>query len=158
MCWARSGMGDVSWGGLGWWRFGLWRFESRRFGLWRFGLGEVWVAEVWAAERCLGAGGLWGSAGPLHGLANQEVLKWLKQFKAKYLSDKEANAATVTEAVWATLNSGQVVPGYGHAVLRKTDPRYRWPAGRGDSCRRLGLEPCQPRGSARSARGDGLAL
>jgi len=68
--------------------------------------------------------GMNGLAGPLHGLANQEVLKWLKQFKAKYLSDKEANAATVTEAVWATLNSGQVVPGYGHAVLRKTDPRY----------------------------------
>ena len=26
--------------------------------------------------------------------------------------------------VWATLKSGKVVPGYGHAVLRKTDPRY----------------------------------
>ena len=26
--------------------------------------------------------------------------------------------------VWDTLNSGQVIPGYGHAVLRKTDPRY----------------------------------
>lgn len=26
--------------------------------------------------------------------------------------------------LWKTLNSGQVVPGYGHAVLRKTDPRY----------------------------------
>jgi citrate synthase len=23
-----------------------------------------------------------------------------------------------------TLKSGRVVPGYGHAVLRKTDPRY----------------------------------
>ena len=28
------------------------------------------------------------------------------------------------EFVWATLKSGKVVPGYGHAVLRKTDPRY----------------------------------
>jgi citrate synthase len=27
--------------------------------------------------------------------------------------------------VWDTLNSGQVIPGYGHAVLRKTDPRYQ---------------------------------
>jgi citrate synthase len=26
--------------------------------------------------------------------------------------------------VWDTLNSGQVIPGFGHAVLRKTDPRY----------------------------------
>ena len=28
------------------------------------------------------------------------------------------------EYVWGLLKSGQVVPGYGHAVLRKTDPRY----------------------------------
>lgn len=28
------------------------------------------------------------------------------------------------EFIWKTLKSGQVVPGYGHAVLRKTDPRY----------------------------------
>ena len=28
------------------------------------------------------------------------------------------------KALWDTLNSGQVIPGYGHAVLRKTDPRY----------------------------------
>merc|ERR1719250_11295 len=28
------------------------------------------------------------------------------------------------EFIWDTLASGQVVPGYGHAVLRKTDPRY----------------------------------
>ena len=26
--------------------------------------------------------------------------------------------------MWDTLNSGRVIPGYGHAVLRKTDPRY----------------------------------
>ena len=35
------------------------------------------------------------------------------------LSDK-----AITEYLWSTLKSGQVVPGYGHAVLRKTDPRY----------------------------------
>jgi len=28
------------------------------------------------------------------------------------------------DALWDTLKSGQVIPGYGHAVLRKTDPRY----------------------------------
>ena len=27
--------------------------------------------------------------------------------------------------VWDTLNGGQVIPGFGHAVLRKTDPRYQ---------------------------------
>jgi citrate synthase len=26
--------------------------------------------------------------------------------------------------VWETLQSGQVIPGYGHGVLRVTDPRY----------------------------------
>ena len=30
----------------------------------------------------------------------------------------------IKEYLWSTLKSGQVVPGYGHAVLRKTDPRY----------------------------------
>lgn len=32
--------------------------------------------------------------------------------------------ANITKYLWDTLNSGRVVPGYGHAVLRKTDPRY----------------------------------
>ena len=31
---------------------------------------------------------------------------------------------SITEFAWETLNNGQVIPGYGHAVLRKTDPRY----------------------------------
>ena len=64
-----------------------------------------------------------GLAGPLHGLANQEVLRWIQD-----LSDKMGgNIPTEEEMqqfVWDTLNSGQVIPGYGHAVLRKTDPRY----------------------------------
>jgi len=30
----------------------------------------------------------------------------------------------VEEFCKKTLNSGQVIPGFGHAVLRKTDPRY----------------------------------
>ena len=30
----------------------------------------------------------------------------------------------VTDYLWSTLNSGRVVPGYGHAVLRKPDPRF----------------------------------
>jgi len=71
------------------------------------------------------AGGLNALAGPLHGLANQEVLKWIQELSAKFESEgKEVNAETITEFAWDTLNAGKVIPGYGHAVLRKTDPRY----------------------------------
>lgn len=68
------------------------------------------------------AAALNGLAGPLHGLANQEVLVWLTKMQAKIGED--ASDEAVKEYVWSTLKSGQVVPGYGHAVLRKTDPRY----------------------------------
>ncbi|AFH50375.1 Citrate synthase [Ignavibacterium album JCM 16511] len=64
-----------------------------------------------------------GLAGPLHGLANQEVLKWIQEIYEK----KGGNVPTEEEMkqfVWDTLKSGQVIPGFGHAVLRKTDPRY----------------------------------
>lgn len=65
-----------------------------------------------------------GLAGPLHGLANQEVLRWLKNFSAE-LSDAEmSDPVKLAEMCHSTLNSGKVIPGYGHAVLRKTDPRY----------------------------------
>lgn len=37
---------------------------------------------------------------------------------------ENASDEAVREYVWSTLKGGQVVPGYGHAVLRKTDPRY----------------------------------
>ncbi|KAF8638699.1 hypothetical protein AX17_001994 [Amanita inopinata Kibby_2008] len=63
-----------------------------------------------------------GLAGPLHGLANQEVLIWLRRMQSK-LGDEPSDEA-VKEYIWSTLKAGQVVPGYGHAVLRKTDPRY----------------------------------
>ncbi|KAG7399008.1 hypothetical protein PHYBOEH_009899 [Phytophthora boehmeriae] len=69
--------------------------------------------------------GLNALAGPLHGLANQEVLGWIldlqEEFRSKGL---EVNKDTITQFAWDTLNSGKVIPGYGHAVLRKTDPRY----------------------------------
>lgn len=67
--------------------------------------------------------GLNGLAGPLHGLANQEVLAWIKDFQKK-LGAVEPTPENVKAALWETLNAGQVIPGYGHAVLRKTDPRY----------------------------------
>ncbi|RCI16484.1 hypothetical protein L249_3279 [Ophiocordyceps polyrhachis-furcata BCC 54312] len=68
------------------------------------------------------AAGLNGLAGPLHGLANQEVLNWLTEMK-KSVGDDLSDKA-ITDYLWSTLRSGRVVPGYGHAVLRKTDPRY----------------------------------
>ena len=64
-----------------------------------------------------------GLAGPLHGLANQEVLRWIQDLRGK-LGDKVPSEEQMKKFVWDTLNSGQVVPGFGHAVLRKTDPRY----------------------------------
>lgn len=67
--------------------------------------------------------GLNGLAGPLHGLANQEVLDWLLKFQ-KQLDGAEPTEENIRKALWDTLNSGQVIAGYGHAILRKTDPRY----------------------------------
>jgi citrate synthase len=64
-----------------------------------------------------------GLAGPLHGLANQEVLRFIKDFKED-MGGKPATAEAVKEQCWKVLNSGRVIPGYGHAVLRKTDPRF----------------------------------
>ena len=67
--------------------------------------------------------GINGLAGPLHGLANEEVLRWTQNFMDK-LGGEVPTEEQLKEALWDTLNSGQVIPGYGHAVLRKTDPRY----------------------------------
>jgi citrate synthase len=64
-----------------------------------------------------------GLAGPLHGLANQEVLRWLQDMISK-MDGKTPTEDQLRQYVWETLKSGQVIPGYGHAVLRKTDPRY----------------------------------
>lgn len=66
--------------------------------------------------------GMNGLAGPLHGLANQECLGWVIKVKEKFggvPSDQD-----LRQFAWDTLNSGQVIPGYGHAVLRITDPRF----------------------------------
>ena len=66
--------------------------------------------------------GMNGLAGPLHGLANQECLSYLLEFKKKFGDGwtKEDIKTHVAD----TLKAGKVVPGYGHAVLRKTDPRF----------------------------------
>ncbi|XP_024371818.1 citrate synthase 4, mitochondrial isoform X2 [Physcomitrium patens] len=83
------------------------------------------------------AAGMNGLAGPLHGLANQlrpqlmkvmivsaqEVLRWIQDVVKEVGAD--VTTEQLKEFVWKTLKSGKVVPGYGHAVLRKTDPRYQ---------------------------------
>ena len=66
--------------------------------------------------------GLQGLAGPLHGLAAQEVLRWILQMQEHV--GTEFSEQDVKDYLWTTLKSGRVIPGYGHAVLRKTDPRY----------------------------------
>lgn len=68
--------------------------------------------------------GIDGLAGPLHGLANQEVLRWIMKVKEK-LGGGVPSKEQLIKFLWDTLNSGQVIPGYGHAVLRATDPRYK---------------------------------
>lgn len=54
--------------------------------------------------------------------ANQEVFNWLKKMKAAIGNDLSDDA--IRNYIRSTLDAGQVVPGYGHSVLRKTDPRY----------------------------------
>jgi citrate synthase len=71
------------------------------------------------------AGGLNALAGPLHGLANQEVLKWIQDLQDNFAKqNKPITLETIEEFAWETLNAKKVIPGFGHAVLRKTDPRY----------------------------------
>ncbi len=69
------------------------------------------------------AAGMNGLAGPLHGLANQEVIKWIFEMQ-KELGSAAPTKEQIADYVQKTLTSGKVVPGYGHAVLRKTDPRF----------------------------------
>lgn len=69
------------------------------------------------------AAGMNGLAGPLHGLANQEVIKWIFEMQESLGTDAPTSEQ-IANYVQGTLSSGKVVPGYGHAVLRKTDPRF----------------------------------
>lgn len=66
--------------------------------------------------------GLNGLAGPLHGLANQECLRWILMIKEKF--NGVPTEEQLRDFAWETLNAGKVIPGYGHAVLRVTDPRF----------------------------------
>ncbi len=69
------------------------------------------------------AAGMTGLAGPLHGFANQEVIRWMFNMIEEIgpaCEDKDK----IRQYVLKTLEEGKVIPGYGHAVLRKTDPRF----------------------------------
>jgi citrate synthase len=69
------------------------------------------------------AGAMTALAGPLHGLANQEVVTWIyKMLDA--LGTRTPSREQIAGYVKATIDAGQVIPGYGHAVLRKPDPRF----------------------------------
>ncbi|KAL0572936.1 hypothetical protein V5O48_009026 [Marasmius crinis-equi] len=68
------------------------------------------------------AAALFALAGPLHGLANQEVLRW--QLKMQQEVGNNITHDIIKDYLWKTLKSGQVVPGYGHGVLRSPDPRF----------------------------------
>lgn len=68
------------------------------------------------------SGGLNGLAGPLHGLAVQECLKWVLETMESF--GGTPSEEQIEKMAWDTLNAGQVIPGYGHAVLRVTDPRF----------------------------------
>jgi citrate synthase len=69
------------------------------------------------------AAGMTGLAGPLHGLANQEVIRWIEELQKEIGTDKPTKEQ-IAAYIKKTLEDGKVVPGYGHAVLRKTDPRF----------------------------------
>jgi len=66
--------------------------------------------------------GLNGLAGPLHGLANQECLGWVIETIEKF--GGAPTKEQIEKFTWETLDAGKVIPGYGHAVLRVTDPRF----------------------------------
>lgn len=69
------------------------------------------------------AAGMNALAGPLHGLANQEVIKWIFEMVDKMGTDRPTDAQ-INQYIQDTIGSGKVIPGYGHAVLRKPDPRF----------------------------------
>jgi citrate synthase len=67
--------------------------------------------------------GMVGLAGPLHGFANQEVIVWINEMLEQLGTDAPTDEQ-IANYIENTLLQGRVVPGYGHAVLRITDPRF----------------------------------
>ena len=72
-----------------------------------------------------------GLAGPLHGLANQEVLKFLlalrdhlRAINVPITSSEDPLVLSSISAFASNWLKTGVIPGYGHGKLRSTDPRF----------------------------------
>jgi citrate synthase len=68
--------------------------------------------------------GMNGLAGPLHGRANENSLRWLIDVQEHFGLECCPPKDDLEQYVWDSLKAGNVIPGYGHAVLRKPDPRF----------------------------------
>jgi len=92
------------------------------------GIGNVSGHTAWLVNSALSdiyfscSAAINGLAGPLHGRANQDTLEWLLGIIHEYGSCPTEEQ--LEGYIWDTLNSGKIVPGYGHPVLRHTDPRF----------------------------------
>lgn len=92
------------------------------------GTGNVSAHTAWLVNSTLSdvyfscSAAMNGLAGPLHGRANQDSLEWLLGILDRFGCCPEEEQ--LEALIWDTLNSGKVIPGYGHAVLRNTDPRF----------------------------------
>jgi citrate synthase len=67
--------------------------------------------------------GMCSLSGPLHGMATQTSLDWIINLVNKHYG-RAPNKQEIQEYIADSIANGQVIPGYGHAVLRKTDPRF----------------------------------
>ncbi len=92
------------------------------------GTGNVSAHTAWLVNSALSdvyfscSAAMNGLAGPLHGRANQDTLEWLLGIMDEF--GRCPDEKQLEEIMWDTLNNGKVIPGYGHAVLRNTDPRF----------------------------------
>ncbi len=70
--------------------------------------------------------GMLGLAGPLHGYANQHRMLWLQSLIDAAQKEKTSpiNKEFLIKQIKQRIKKGEVIPGYGHAVLRVEDPRY----------------------------------
>jgi citrate synthase len=92
------------------------------------GIGNVSAHTAWLVNSALSdiyfscSAAINGLAGPLHGRANQDSLEWLLGILHKF--GDCPSEEVLEEYIWDTLNRGKIIPGYGHSVLRQTDPRF----------------------------------
>jgi citrate synthase len=63
-----------------------------------------------------------GLAGPLHGRANQDCLKWILEIRNQFGCCP--SKSEMEGYIWDYLRRGKRIPGYGHPVIRTTDPRF----------------------------------